>query len=289
MKEWLREPLLHFLVLGGLIFVLNNWTSEGGSDDDEIVVTLAHQQNLANTFTRTWQRPPSEAELASLIEDYIRQEIAYRESQAMQLDRDDIVIRRRLRQKLEMLAEDVVTMTPPQPVDLQQYFDDNPDAFRQPAVLSFRQVFFNADGDEGDALRRADMLLLQWQSDESNVDFLNAGDPSMLPRELDNVRVPELAAVFGAEFAEEIQKVDTGRWAGPVRSGFGVHLVQVVEKIASRMPAFDEVADLVAREWQVERRNQAIDGLYDRLAERYTITVEAPSGILPDAQKGAAP
>jgi hypothetical protein len=289
MKRWLKEPLLHFLVLGGLIFVLYNWTNEGISDDDEIIVTLAHQQNLSNTFARTWQRPPSEAELGSLIEDYIRQEIAYRESQAMQLDRDDIVIRRRLRQKLEMLAEDVVMMTPPQLADLQQYFEDNPDAFRQPAVLSFRQVFFNVDGDQDGAMRRAEELLLQLQGDTSEVDFLGAGDPSMLPRELERARVPELASVFGADFAEKLQDIESGKWAGPVRSGFGVHLVQVDEMIASRMPAFDDVAELVAREWQVERRGQAIDGLYDRLAESYTITVEAPRGILPHAQRDATP
>jgi hypothetical protein len=289
MTRWLKEPLLHFLLLGGLIFVFYNWTNEGVSDDDEILITLAHQQNLANTFARTWQRPPTDAELASLIEDYIRQEIAYRESQAMQLDRDDIVIRRRLRQKLEMLAEDVVTMTPPQLADLQQYFDDNPDAFRRPAALSFRQVFFNVDGDQDGAMRRAGELLLQLQSDNSEVDFLSAGDPSMLPRELERVRVPELASVFGADFAQKLQDIESGEWAGPVTSGFGVHLVQVDELIASRMPAFDDVAELVAREWQVERRNRAIDGLYDRLAESYAITVEAPQGILPGIQRDAKP
>jgi hypothetical protein len=131
--------------------------------------------------------------------------------------------------------------------------------------------------------------LLQLQSDNSEVDFLSAGDPSMLPRELERVRVPELASVFGADFAQKLQDIESGEWAGPVTSGFGVHLVQVDELIASRMPAFDDVAELVAREWQVERRNRAIDGLYDRLAESYAITVEAPQGILPGIQRDAKP
>jgi hypothetical protein len=288
-KTWLKEPLLHFLLLGAIIFIAYGQMQRGDSSDDEIVISVAQQENLALAFARTWQRPPSDAELNSLINDFIRQEIAYREGQAMQLDRDDIVIRRRLRQKVELLAEDVVAMRPPQDSELRQYFDEHADAFRRPAALSFRQVYFNTDPDLSDATRRAGDLLARLQRGEDGLDLPNAGDPSMLPRELENVRVPELSSIFGTEFTDAIQRIGLNSWAGPIRSGFGVHLVKVENKVDSRMPAFDEVSELVTREWQVERRNRAIDGLYDRLTEKYSITIEAPTGILPDSIRESTP
>lgn len=182
MKIWMREPLLHFLLLGGLIFIAYAWIVEGDSENkDDIVVSLRQQENLAKTFERTWQRPPTQSEVDGLIMDFLRQEIAYRESQKMQLDRDDIVIRRRLRQKLEMLAEDIALLVPPTDVELQDYLDANPERFRLPTVLSIRQIYFNDDKEEGRAESAAMSLLARVRHDESGVDLDSAGDQSMLP------------------------------------------------------------------------------------------------------------
>jgi hypothetical protein len=280
----LKEPLLHFLLLGVLIFVANDRINGNAQTDKaEIVVSLARQENLAKNFARTWQREPTKAELDALIVDFIRQEIAYREGLAMQLDSDDIVIKRRLRQKLEILAEDVASMTPPGESNLRQYFTANAEAFRRPAVLSFRQVYFNADADQQSAIREASKLLVALQQDESQVNFPDSGDPSMLPRELENVRVPELSNVFGSEFVDAILRAELNRWIGPIRSGFGIHLVRVDSRVESRMPSFDEVAERVLREWLAEQRSRAIDGMYQRMSEDYSIVIEAPATILPDA------
>lgn len=281
MARLLKEPLLHFLILGGLIFLAYSRLAGPAADQGkEIIVSLAQQLNLANTFERTWQRPPTQAELEGIITDFVRQEIAYRESQAMQLDRDDIVIRRRLRQKLEMLTEDLASMVPPTDEELEQFLDANPEAFRIPGVVTFRHIFFNTDDNAAVARGRATTLLGELQ-DGSPVDPEVAGDQTLLPPYLESVRETELRSMFGEEFAAGVWTLEPILWHGPVESAFGLHLVYIEERTDGRYPELDEVNNRVTREWLSLRRGQAIDRLYERLAQNYTITIEAPSDILP--------
>lgn len=280
MSRLLKEPLLHFLLLGGLIFFAYGKIAGPQRDrDDVIVVSLAHQQNLANTFERTWQRPPTQAELEGMIADYIRQEIAYRESQSMQLDRDDIVIRRRLRQKLEMLTEDMATLTPPTDADLQQFLDANPARFRIPGVATFRHVYFDTNADATRARQRAEALLAGLRHGAA-LDPEAAGDRSLLPSYLEDVRETEVRSMFGDGFAADVWSLEPGSWQGPVSSAFGLHLVRVEARTDGRIPELDEVANRVAREWLSVRRGEVVDRLYERLSENYTITIEAPAEIL---------
>ena len=283
MSKWLKEPLLHFVILGALIFgAYGRIKAVDGEAAGEIVVSLRQQENLARTFSRTWQRPPTQAELNGLIADFIRQEIAYRESQAMQLDRDDIIIRRRLRQKLEMLTEDVASLSPPTEQELQSYLDGHPEQFRIPAMLSFRHIFFSTDDSPEQTEREALSLLRQLQTSAGSVDIDSVGDRSLLPSDLREVRETELDSIFGRGFADKVREIAVGRWGGPIRSGFGLHLVYIANRIDGKIPELDEVTDQVKREWLAERRKLAIDSLYERLAENYTITIEAPADILPE-------
>lgn len=290
MTTWLKEPLLHFLVLGALIFAANAWINgDEANDRNSIVVSLSQQENLASTFARTWQRPPTQDEMNSLIVDFIRQEIAYRESQAMQLDRDDIVIRRRLRQKLELLAEDVASLAPPTGEEVKAYFAENTEDFRQSAVLSIRQIYFGSDENVEDEQVGAAKLLEQLQRDESSVDIAAAGDASLLPRELENVSETELDSLFGTGFSSALTAIEAGSWGGPVASGFGLHLVRVDARVESRLPELETVSDYVTRELLVIRRKQAIDALYAKLAENYAISIEASPDILPKTASGSTP
>ncbi|HSD70597.1 MAG TPA: peptidyl-prolyl cis-trans isomerase [Woeseiaceae bacterium] len=288
--RWLKEPLLHFLLLGALIFAANAWMNGNTADDrNSIVVSLSQQENLASTFARTWQRPPTPDEMNSLIVDFIRQEIAYRESQAMQLDRDDIVIRRRLRQKLEMLAEDVASLAPPTEEEVKAYFAENIEDYKLPAVLSIRQIYFGGNGDAADKHSGAAKLLQQLQRDESSVDIAAAGDASLLPRELEGVSETELDSLFGSGFSSALATIEVGSWGGPVASGFGLHLVKVDNRVESRLPELEAVADYVTRELLVIRRRQAIDALYAKLAENYSVSIEASPEILPNPPSGSTP
>ena len=258
LKRWLREPLVHFLALGAALFLAFHWW---GSSPRRIVVTPGQVQALAASFQRTWQRPPTERELKGLVDDHVRGEIAAREAAALGLDRDDIVIQRRLRQKLEFLAEEAIEATPPTDAELQAYLDSHPDAFRIEPELAFRQVYFKS-------LDAAQAALA------AGGDPGRRGDRLMLPEEVGPARSSDIDRQFGREFAAQLEKLPQGRWAGPVRSGFGAHLVLVSERKAARLPALAEIRPVVEREYLAARRKQALDQMYERLLKRYEVVIQ---------------
>lgn len=274
MSKWLKEPLIHFLLIGLLIFVAYDNLAGKGSQPDEIFISRGQQENLLNTFSRTWQRPPTPQEFQGLLQDHIRQEIAYRESQAMGLDQDDIVIRRRLRQKLELLAEDIASLAAPTEQDLQSYLDENPDDFAVEPHLTLRHVYFSRDRRGAAAQQDALQLLQRISTDGPEGDFEQFGDPLPLPYELRDVRESEVTRLFGTVFTDGLQGLESGRWAGPVESGFGLHLVFIEARDAGRIPELQEVREAVQREWLSQRRQQSVDLLYERLAENYAVEIE---------------
>ena len=274
MSKWLREPLFHFIVLGALIFAVYGQMAGKGSSKKEIFISQGQQENLANTFFRTWQRPPSAEEFKGLLDDYVRQEIAYRESQNMGLDKDDIIVRRRMRQKLELLAEDVASLAVPSDEQLEAFLTEHVEDYELEPVISLRQVYFSPDrrgqAAEADALAALEQL----QGAAFEVDPEELGDPLPLPYALDGLRQGEIGRRFGEQFVEGLQDLETGQWSGPIQSGFGLHLVFLDERIDGRTPSLDEVRAAVQRDWFNQRRRESVDGLYERLAENYTIEIE---------------
>ena len=274
MSKWLKEPLIHFLLLGALIFLAYDQLAGKGSAPDEIFISRGQQENLLNTFGRTWQRPPTPEEFQGLLRDHVRQEIAYRESRAMGLDEDDIVIRRRLRQKLELLAEDVASLSAPTDQDLQAYLDSRTEDFAIEPVLSLRQVYFSPERRGANAETDARQFLQRITTEGPEGGLEQFADPLPLPAELRDVSESELARLFGTMFVDGLQGLEPGRWEGPVESGFGLHLVFIEAREAGRTPELSEVRDAVQREWLSQRRREAVDRLYERLAENYAIEIE---------------
>ena len=276
-SRWLREPLLHFLLLGVLLFALFQWLGgDSGPQSSRITVSQARVQQLATAFTKVWQRPPTEAELKGLVDDYVREEIAYREAVAMGLDRDDTIIRRRLRQKLEFLVEDAASATPPTEAELQAFLDAHPDQFSVQPQVSFRHVYVDPSAG-GDARTRAQDLLrrLQDAGPEARID--DVGDPIMLDPEVPLLRQDEVARLFGAEFAAQVATLPPGRWEGPVQSGYGLHLVMLRESVTGRAAALEEVRREVERELLGQRRREQLAAMYDELLGKYSVTIEGPS------------
>ena len=274
MKRWLHEPLLHFLVLGALIFAGYRWLAPDQPGTDEIVVTRGQQEHLVTAFTRTWQRPPTEAEFSNLVDDWVREEIAYREAKQMGLDANDTIIRRRLRQKLETLADDIVSMAEPTDQDLQRYLQENAEQYRSETRYSLQQIYFSTDRRGDQAGADAGQVLALLNNADASVDTTALGDPIPLPQDLDNERESAIAAQFGQLFVEGLQRLEEGQWAGPVRSGYGLHLVRIESMSPGRALALAEVRDEVLRDWSSEQRDAAMEQLYERLAERYTLSVE---------------
>jgi hypothetical protein len=271
-QRWIKEPLLHFLALGALIFFVYSVVAQKEVDENEIFVSRGQQENLVNTFSRTWQRLPTAEEYQGLLRDYIRQEIAYRQTRDMGLDENDIVIRRRLRQKLEMLAEDVAGLVPPTDEELQAYLEANPDAYAVEPRLGLHQVYFSVDRRGDQARTDANQQLAVLAS--ADVDWETMGDPISLPATIEDTTPSVLGRLFGDRFAEELAAVEPNQWQGPVQSGYGWHLVYVFDTEPGRQAELAEVRNEVERDVLVQRRKASIDRLYDELASNYVIEIE---------------
>jgi len=277
MKRLLREPLVQFLLLGALLFVYFEWKGGGsGPGSTRISITPGLVEHLASGFARTWQRPPTDVELKGLIDDHVKEEIATREAVAMGLDRDDTIIRRRLRQKLEFLVEDAVDQVPPTDAELQAWLEKSPEVFRAESRVALRQVYVSTERRGASARAEAEKLLarLQAAGPDAKVDAL--GDASMLPRELPLGPLSEVTRAFGAEFAARVDALPPGQWTGPVESPYGLHLVLVSERVAPAPPALVDVRPVVERELLAERRRTQLQALYERLLAKYTVTIEMP-------------
>jgi hypothetical protein len=277
LRRALREPLIHFLLLGGLLFAA--YHAFGGSRDrapETIVVTQGQIGALATGFTRTWQRPPSQSELEGLVDDYVRQEVYAREARVLGLDRDDIVINRRLRQKLEFVTGDVAAQAQPTEAQLRAYLEAHPDAFKAPPRITFSQVFLNRDRRRDTLMHDVREALAQLRRAGVDADPSAFGDATLLERKFEQAPVPAIAAQFGNAFAARLGQLPLGGWEGPVESEFGVHLVVVRERAPGSTPSFDQIRNDVAREWANARREEAASAFYRELLKRYTVTIEAP-------------
>jgi hypothetical protein len=276
-RKLLREPLVHFLALGAMVFLLFHFTVNNDEPrDGRVVVTLGKLEQLVTGFSRTWYRPPTQQELDGLVEDYIRDEVLYREALAMGLDKDDTIVHRRMRQKLEFLTEDTIAAAPPTDQDLQSWMNKHPDKFRVEPKMAFSQVYFNVSRRGENTPAAASKVLAQISSAGKNVAAAQLGDPTMLPHELPLLRVDEIASMFGDEFAQQIAQLQTGRWAGPVQSAYGWHLVYVSERTEGSSKPLSEVREAVQREWSAERRKEIIESTYSKLREKYVVVVEPP-------------
>jgi hypothetical protein len=283
-SRWLKEPLLHFLLLGALIFAVYGWISPDGPGENEIRVTRGQQEHLITAFSRTWRRPPTQDEFNHLVDDWIREEIAYRQGQAMGLDTDDTIIRRRLRQKLEMLTEDVASLAEPTEAELQAYLQAHQGDYRREPLYTIRQVYFSRDRRGDEAWRDAEQALVLLNTDDPLLDPEQVGDSLPLPHRLVSVRQNALAAQFGTLFTDGLEGLEPGAWRGPVESGFGLHLVLIEELAPGRPLTLAEAEDEVRRDWANQRRIETIDALYERLREQYTVTVEPMAGSAPGVE-----
>ena len=273
LRRLVREPLLHFLLLGGLLFVLfGRGAPESPAGGTEIVLTAADIERIAAGFSTTWQRPPSDVELRGAINDYIREEVLYRTGLSLGLDKDDTIVRRRIRQKMDFFLED--TVGEPDGAELQAFFDANADKFRVEPRISFRQIFLSSK--RNDPKADAEALLPQLVALGPNAQ--GGGDPLILPETVGLTPLSQIDTQFGEGFARALSMVEPGHWAGPIKSAYGFHLVLVTTTEPSRLPPFEEVHDAVQREWFAARRATVLDEQYQKLQARYHVRVEGLTG-----------
>ena len=276
-RKLLREPLGHFLVLGAVVFAIFQFAADRGDvQDGKIVVTPAKIEHLVIGFSRTWHRPPSRQELDGLVEDYIRDEVFYREALVIGLDKDDTVVRRRMRQKLEFLTGDASAIVAPTDDDLRSWLERNPDKFRVEPAAAFSQIYFNPARRGESASTAASKALAQLSRTGEHSALADLGDATMLPGHMPLSSMDEVGRVFGNDFARRVAQLDLGRWIGPVESGYGWHLVRVSERSEGGTRPLSEVREAVQREWYAARSKEVVDSAYGKLRGKYSIVIEDP-------------
>jgi PPIC-type PPIASE domain len=275
-RSLLREPLLHFLLIGMALFLLYGKVAPPAEDGNQITVTRSGIAALARQFQVTWSRPPTPVELQGLVDGHVRDEILFREGVALGLVNDDPVIKRRVRQKLEVLIEEGRANTPSD-AQLSSYLSENAAKFRVPPVLSFEQVLFDP-ADYGDKLEFA--LAASIEALNGGATPQSHGKSSMLPMQIENLPLDLVIHDFGEQFGQALEAAPVGQWLGPVRSGFGLHLVRISQRQSGYLPALEEARKAVTREWENSQREEALANNYVRLRKQYDVVIE---GQNPDA------
>jgi hypothetical protein len=277
MRKLIREPLFHFLLLGAVIFfIAGRSRSIAVPSGDKIVVTESQIESIVVGFSRTWMRPPTQEELQGLVNDYVRDEVLYREARTMGLDQDDVIVRRRMRQKFEFLIEDMAARTgPPSDQELEAYLRQHVDQYSKEPGFSFEQIFFSREKRGASAEAEATAMLARLRG-KSAIDIEKLGDTLLLPSQFEKTSPGETARLFGEKFTNELTKTQLGTWAGPIESSYGLHLVRVNARIPEVAPLLANVRESVLRDLLSDRRKQELDTEYEKLRARYTVIVEQP-------------
>ena len=275
-KALSQEPLVHFLLIGAVLFLVFELRQEEASAaPNQILVDAGQVEQLAARFKRTRLRAPTDIELAALIEGHVREEVYYRQALAMGLDQNDPVLRQRMRQKLEFLLEDLAAEAVPGDEQLTRFMQSHPDRFREEPRLSFTQVYLNPENHSdiaGDAMKVLTRL-------NNGAPPEMEGDRSLVAQKYQLATRHEITRVFGDSFAQQMVLLEPGGWTGPVYSGYGGHLVRVSAKQAARFPDLPEIRDQVERDYMTERRQELKDITYRKLREGYEIIIEKSAGV----------
>jgi len=270
-REVLAEPLLHFLVIGIALFAAYKWMAPDDSAGRRIVITQGVIDDLVTQHVAAKGREPSDIELKYLIESYVHDEILYREGVKLGLERDDIVVKRRVRQKIEMMAEEDASTRAPTDADLSAYLTANQARFVQPAILTFEQVFI---GESTSSPGVVHAVALTREALRKGADPEELGKPTLLPHRMTRTPADLVARDFGSSFAAALEKAPVGEWVGPIDSSFGTHYVRVSDRTPAVAPELAAIRDQVVREWENERRQRARDDTYMKMRGEYQVTIE---------------
>ncbi len=279
LRSLLTEPLVQFLFIGSAVagvYALSPRDEAPSSARAPGTIELSEGdiEQLREQFRRTWRRPPADEELRGMIDAFIREEILYRAGRGLELDEDDAVVRRRIAQKMEFLLEPGPGEIEIAEEDLQAHLEANPDRFRKPGRIAFRQVFVDPERhregvDEAVAALRRQL--------DAGTAPQSLGDRTLLPGELSESPLANVERVFGATFAEALKTMATRRWAGPVASPFGLHLVWIETRIPPRDPQLDEVRDAVLSDLEAVRRKEIAQRRFLELKARYHFSIADPA------------
>lgn len=271
-RNFVASPLLHFFLLGGLIFAvyyaLNPSPDTGPAD--EITVSEAQAEVLADKFRAVWGRPPTEAELTQLMANWVTEEAFVREAEALGLDRGDAVIRQRLNQKMQFLIETGAAALTPDDAELQAYLDENADRFTKAPHFAFEQIMLPKIG----AAEAAHAVM------KEGADPASVRTATILPHSVSLSPAWSIDRDFGEGFAEALAGLPDGSWQGPVESGYGPLLVRINKRQAAELPALDDIRDEVEQEWRRMKIANLRDQFSQTMLARYRVNLPSAKDVL---------
>lgn len=277
LPAFLREPLVHFLLLGLGLFLLYGRVAPENADSRRIEVSASRIDDLTRQFQAVWNRPPTPEELRGLIDSYVRDEVLYREGLAMGLDADDPVIKRRVRQKLEVMSEEAGYQLAPSDAELSEYLSKNADKFRQPSILSFEQAYFSGDAPAREVERQSREALTRLNQ---GAPLDSVGQATMLPATVTSMPADLVARDFGEEFAKTLETLPLNVWQGPIASGMGAHIVRITERKPSELPPLAAIRAQVLRDWENQRRERNRAEVFQGMLKNYTVVIDSTAPVI---------
>lgn len=267
-KRIIREPIFLFFILGSLLYLFYSAaTNYYNKKNNQIIISFSQIELLKDSFEKTWNRTATETELKTLIENYIKDEVFYREAVSMGLDKSDLAIKRRLRQIMELLLDDYSSVIPSED-QLQKFLSEHPEDFQLDPTISFTHHYFSMDAKD-EAINQLSLLHKGLIIDDKNRKKL-----SFIPDHFENERRSEVSRQFGDLFASQVFDIKTDTWLGPLESAYGWHLVKVSNQSPGLVPPLNEIWDQVEREWSLEKKMEMKQEQFEKMRERYAISVE---------------
>jgi hypothetical protein len=269
LQRFLREPLVHFTAIGGLIFVAYAALNGPGEPAaDVIVITPERIDQIAAEYESVWKRQPADDELTAMIEEDVREEVYYREAIALGLDRNDTLVRRRMRLKMEFLMDSSANVVDPVAGELEAYFAANEALYQQSPRLAFEQIYFGQNASPEIVASALGRL-----QSEPTTDLETLGQRTLLPAQLGLSSTEVVFGVFGKGFFEQLLELPVEQWVGPVESTYGVHIVRILDRLPSRTDPLEEVRKEVLRDWKLAKANEIRDRDYAERRARFIVDV----------------
>ena len=266
-KRILQEPLLHFVVVGSLLFFYLSSTDT--TTKPQIVISEGKIKQLTAQFTKTRQRTPSAEELQALIDNQIREDLAFQHGAQMGLVENDSIIKRRVQQKLEFMLNDSVASIEPGREELQEYLDTHNEKFTVAPVYSFKHIYINPEKHEN-----IKAFIAELQAQDLDEVYRDRGDTIMLESEYTDMDSSQIARLFGLKFTKNLDGITLNKWHGPVKSGYGLHLVIIDKKVPEHAATLDEMEHEIKRDFRVDAQKKARETFYTELQKEYRVTVK---------------
>ncbi|WP_198024136.1 peptidyl-prolyl cis-trans isomerase [Sphingorhabdus lutea] len=262
-KSWANEPLLHFMILGLLIFFILGGSNDVSPEDRKIEVTEEKATILAQGFAATMGRPASRDEVDMLIRDYIREEIYYREALRLGLDQDDPIVRRRMRAKMEVLVMEAAEDKRPTNSQLQAFYNENKAKYQNGPFWDFQQILLGKNDDAASIIAQLN----------GGVEPNKVGQRTSLRGKINGADPANINREFGEAFADQLAKLPHGKWSGPVQSGFGDHVIFIAKQSPPYSPPISQIEARLIDDWQSKYINERKEKAYQALLNGYDVKI----------------